>query len=100
MSAGPFGQDSLVTYEIIVTNEGSLDAANVEVTDTPQVGLTYVSSNASGLSNVTETSNGVWLVADLDQGLTQTIEVTYQICLLYTSPSPRDLSTSRMPSSA
>ena len=25
---------------------------------------------------------------------------TYQICLLYTSPSPRDLSTSRMPSSA
>ena len=25
---------------------------------------------------------------------------TYFICLLYTSPSPRDLSTSRMPSSA
>ena len=24
----------------------------------------------------------------------------YRICLLYTSPSPRDLSTSRMPSSA
>ena len=24
----------------------------------------------------------------------------YDICLLYTSPSPRDLSTSRMPSSA
>ena len=24
----------------------------------------------------------------------------YNICLLYTSPSPRDLSTSRMPSSA
>ena len=24
----------------------------------------------------------------------------YQSCLLYTSPSPRDLSTSRMPSSA
>ena len=27
-------------------------------------------------------------------------EVDYIICLLYTSPSPRDLSTSRMPSSA
>ena len=26
--------------------------------------------------------------------------VTYKTCLLYTSPSPRDLSTSRMPSSA
>ena len=27
-------------------------------------------------------------------------ETLYDICLLYTSPSPRDLSTSRMPSSA
>ena len=27
-------------------------------------------------------------------------EMQYVICLLYTSPSPRDLSTSRMPSSA
>ena len=25
---------------------------------------------------------------------------TFMVCLLYTSPSPRDLSTSRMPSSA
>ena len=28
------------------------------------------------------------------------IHMTIQTCLLYTSPSPRDLSTSRMPSSA
>ena len=27
-------------------------------------------------------------------------EMGYNTCLLYTSPSPRDLSTSRMPSSA
>ena len=27
-------------------------------------------------------------------------QITYDTCLLYTSPSPRDLSTSRMPSSA
>ena len=27
-------------------------------------------------------------------------ETLHDICLLYTSPSPRDLSTSRMPSSA
>ena len=31
---------------------------------------------------------------------TQTIEFLYQVCLLYTSPSPRDISGSRMPSSA
>ena len=29
-----------------------------------------------------------------------TVNTTYSTCLLYTSPSPRDLSTSRMPSSA
>ena len=28
------------------------------------------------------------------------VQNTYTVCLLYTSPSPRDLSTSRMPSSA
>ena len=27
-------------------------------------------------------------------------DLLFQVCLLYTSPSPRDLSTSRMPSSA
>ena len=30
----------------------------------------------------------------------QRFPVKFYICLLYTSPSPRDLSTSRMPSSA
>ena len=32
--------------------------------------------------------------------LAQTIQAQFKRCLLYTSPSPRDLSTSRMPSSA
>ena len=31
---------------------------------------------------------------------TQELGEMYKLCLLYTSPSPRDLSTSRMPSSA
>ena len=36
----------------------------------------------------------------LDQVHPQLAAVLYAGCLLYTSPSPRDLSTSRMPSSA
>ena len=28
------------------------------------------------------------------------VQMLFHLCLLYTSPSPRDLSTSRMPSSA
>ena len=33
-------------------------------------------------------------------GLLAVFNALFYICLLYTSPSPRDLSTSRMPSSA
>ena len=48
--------------------------------------------NADG----TAVSDGVW-----NGGLTVDEASTYgETCLLYTSPSPRDLSTSRMPSSA
>ena len=43
-----------------------------------------------------QTTNSVFWTKRLDE--TQTIEDSD--CLLYTSPSPRDLSTSRMPSSA
>ena len=36
----------------------------------------------------------------VDEETAELILVEYNACLLYTSPSPRDLSTSRMPSSA
>ena len=36
----------------------------------------------------------------VEQGVTSVLEQQINGCLLYTSPSPRDLSTSRMPSSA
>ena len=43
------------------------------------------------------------LELEQERGITiksQTVNLQYKACLLYTSPSPRDLSTSRMPSSA
>ena len=39
-------------------------------------------------------------VSAIDQANTPFVDSLYKDCLLYTSPSPRDLSTSRMPSSA
>ena len=46
-------------------------------------------------------SNGVWNLRIYGKGEPGPVIVTGSIiCLLYTSPSPRDLSTSRMPSSA
>ena len=43
---------------------------------------------------------GYGIVVGLDGTGDSSLGVTLQSCLLYTSPSPRDLSTSRMPSSA
>ena len=37
---------------------------------------------------------------DVQRWMAQWMDLQQWICLLYTSPSPRDLSTSRMPSSA
>ena len=39
-------------------------------------------------------------IVDDDVLVSLNFEAMHKICLLYTSPSPRDLSTSRMPSSA
>ena len=59
------------------------------------------------LENVMENDKKILLVAQKDASDNDpSIEDIYEVgvvasvCLLYTSPSPRDLSTSRMPSSA
>ena len=54
----------------------------------------------SGKARVAEKINGEWVT---HQHLKKAIMLSfrmYPICLLYTSPSPRDISGSRMPSSA
>ena len=69
----------------------------------------------SGLSNQNTQIVGVFDVTDIDEtflkkaGLPNTVKTSQEesfiaadaiICLLYTSPSPRDATLSRMPSSA
>ena len=77
-----------ITYTFTVTNQVNISLANIVVTDplleapNPVVAITFVSGD--------DNSNG-----ELDP--TETWEYT---CLLYTSPSPRDRTRSRMPSSA
>ena len=54
---------------------------------------------AKGMKKFSEGDVAVIDVANISRHEAQTL-VDLKPCLLYTSPSPRDLSTSRMPSSA
>ena len=57
--------------------------------------VTLIGPNGSGK---TTTAKMILNILNTDEGLVK--GNANKICLLYTSPSPRDLSTSRMPSSA
>ncbi len=78
-SSGPYQPGGQVTFAIVVTNEGSLDAADVEVTDNPASGLTFASSDAGSNANVTENADNIWTIASLPSGASETINVTYDI---------------------
>ena len=70
------------TYDLVFGDE--VNGANVQLTDSDGGADTLILKGGSNI-DVTRNNN----------------EVTFSTtCLLYTSPSPRDLSTSRMPSSA
>ena len=83
-----------LTVDVLVNDTLGAGAQIVEVSD-PEVGSVSV--------------QGDQIVVDLPESYSGVVMFTYTVldasgatstCLLYTSPSPRDLSTSRMPSSA
>ena len=108
-----------VSFDIEVRNDGTAQATNVSLTDSLPAGITFTTSSVTAGSY--DANTGLFTIPVLDAGdsatltLTGTVDVGEggntltnittaaagdQPCLLYTSPSPRDLSTSRMPSSA
>ena len=77
------------TYTVVVTDEnGCSITTTVEITESEEMVISETHSDYTGF--------GVSCNGATDGS----IDVTVTGCLLYTSPSPRDLSTSRMPSSA
>ena len=106
----------MVTLEAEGDTENASDGTITQVICSGDSALIYIESD---LTTVTDNSykvtvegsiaplsdlSGV-LVTDepdtiLNQGIFTNISEDVDTCLLYTSPSPRDLSTSRMPSSA
>ena len=88
-----------VNSEILNTHELML-VDTVELNIDPSVSATWNSIEFHEDENVDQIYALDWLkqmivVFDLDRGI-----VEKKICLLYTSPSPRDRTRSRMPSSA
>jgi len=76
-STGPYMAGSSLTFDIVVSNDGSIDANNIEVTDTPSAGMTYVSMVSNG--NITDNGGGVFTITSIPAGTTEVIELTYQI---------------------
>ena len=76
----------------ILNKGGNAIDASIAIATT----LAVTSPNWSGLAG-----DSAWLYHDGKKNINSHID-GYSVCpcLLYTSPSPRDLSTSRMPSSA
>ena len=74
-------------------------------TAVPKDALDIVWADASGLLNkAIQTSKGKYHIDDIYHDLTKGLYSLWLViddnCLLYTSPSPRDVNRSRMPSSA
>ena len=113
-----------VTFEIVVVNNSGGQATNVSLTDSLPTGITYTADTTSQGSY--DPATGVFTIGTLNVGdtailtLSGTVDVGQggntitnittaatgdqmdpsTVCLLYTSPSPRDRTRSRMPSSA
>ena len=64
--------------------------------DGENYGFKYVNGHPANMSRGFQTVTAFGVLARVDTGY----PILISDCLLYTSPSPRDLSTSRMPSSA
>ena len=105
-------EGDVVTFQIEVTNNGADDATGVFLNDLLPAGLTPTANNGTVSQGSYSAVNGIFGIGDIPVGgsatliLEGTVDVGQggntitNICLLYTSPSPRDATLSRMPSSA
>ena len=89
--------DGTLDYTKTVAADGATDTLTYN-TAGQKVSEIIVAANGDKTTNTFDAASGKLTQATVDTSATSTTK--YWTCLLYTSPSPRDLSTSRMPSSA
>ena len=93
-----YGQEVMVnggfeSWDDASTPTGYSKAENTAQESTEVYSGTYSAKHTGGTKDIAQT-------VPIDGGQTYTISLWYKVCLLYTSPSPRDRQKSRMPSSA
>jgi len=76
-SVGPYGPDSIVTFQIVIENQGGMAASNIEVRDYPEMGLQFVGSDAGSNGNVDEITSRVWNVLSLAPGASEIINLDF-----------------------
>ena len=90
-----------LTNDLLEKNAENLRTANRTVREELERGVFDVNSVRKANENLIATIEESLQIADEGKRRRAEAERTLvELCLLYTSPSPRDLSTSRMPSSA
>ncbi|MFN8422407.1 MAG: hypothetical protein U0470_03130 [Anaerolineae bacterium] len=73
VTPGPYAFGTPLTFTIVVTNNGPLNAAAVTARDRLPIGLTYVSHVASG--GTYDPISGVWTIGALASGATRTLTI-------------------------
>ncbi len=82
LTAGPYAPGDNVTFSLTVTNEGTLDAAGIQITDMSDEDLIFVSDDSGTNGNVTALTGGtLYSIAALAAGASETVEVTYMIAM-------------------
>lgn len=71
----------VVTYKLMVTNQSSADASNIQIKDALPTGLNYLSDDglAQYGSDVFDESTGVWTVGSIAAGISKTLTITVQV---------------------
>ena len=71
ISTGPFFPGDAVTFEIAVTNQGNIEATNVEITD-------YIPASLI-LTDGAWTGGGTTIIPSIASGATETVTISFQI---------------------
>jgi uncharacterized repeat protein (TIGR01451 family) len=80
-ASGDFSAGGLISYQIVVQNNGPDTASSVQLTDSVPANTTYVSSSqdSGSFTRTQETPATIWTAATLAPGASGTFTFTYQI---------------------